>query len=215
MLVSIAMRKTFHIILLLILGYFTLLMVKLTIPYFSFEENVAFLRIKQWIIHNQFWKSAFFIHVVTSCFCLLAGFTQFSYKIRTQYKIIHRYMGWLYIIIVLFFSAPTGFIMGVYANGGLTSQIAFITLSMLWMISTFIAFYAILNKDYQRHQRFMIRSYVLTLSAITLRAWKVLIVFAIRPHPMDVYMVVAWLGWVPNLLLAEWYIYYKMKTKLS
>ena len=26
---------------------------------------------------------------------------------------------------------------------------------------------------------------------------------AFHPHPMDVYMLVAWLGWVPNLIIAE------------
>lgn len=211
------MRKIFNIILLGILGYFTFLMVKLTIPYFTLEDNVAFLRIKQWIIHNQFWKGAFFIHVFTSCFCLIAGFTQFSNKIKSNYPKVHRYIGWLYIVDVLCFAGPTGLIMGFYANGGLTSQFAFITLSVLWIATTYIALHSILKKDYRRHQKFMIRSYALTLSAITLRAWKVLIVFAIRPHPMDAYMLVAWLGWVPNLLFAEWYIRssFKLKVKKS
>jgi len=128
---------------------------------------------------------------------------------------VHRYMGWLYVIVVLCLSAPSGFIMAIYANGGITSQIAFIVLTILWMTSTFIALYAIIKKDYQRHQRFMIRSYALTLSAIALIVCRLLIVFAIRPHPMDAYMIVAWLGWIPNLVFAEWYIKYKLKLKLS
>lgn len=209
------MKKILNLMLFGILGYFTFLMVKLTIPYFSFENNVAFLRIKQWIIHNKFWKVAFFIHVVTSCFCLIAGFTQFSNKILRNYPKVHRYIGWLYIVVILCFAAPTGLIMGVYANGGVPSQISFITLSLLWIVTTYIAFYSVLKKDYRRHQRFMIRSYALTLSAITLRAWKVVIVFTLRPHPMDAYILVAWLGWIPNILFAEWYIrkLYKIKTK--
>ena len=52
----------------------------------------------------------------------------------------------------------------------------------------------------------MIRSYALTLSAITLRVWKYLIVLAFEPPPMDVYRLVAWLGFVPNVLFAEWWI---------
>jgi hypothetical protein len=52
----------------------------------------------------------------------------------------------------------------------------------------------------------MVRSYALTLSALTLRAWKLGLVLAFHPKPMDLYMIVAWLGWVPNLLLAEWLI---------
>jgi hypothetical protein len=53
----------------------------------------------------------------------------------------------------------------------------------------------------------MIRSFALALSAITLRAWKYVIVAALQPRPMDVYVVAAWLGWALNLAVAEWIIY--------
>jgi hypothetical protein len=62
------------------------------------------------------------------------------------------------------------------------------------------------NKDYKAHQRFMIRSYALTLSAITLRIWKYLIMNYLEIPPMDVYRIVAWLGWGLNLIFAEIYI---------
>lgn len=209
------MQKKLNIVSLVLLGFFTILMIKLTLPYLSFEDDVAFLRIKQWIIHNKFWKAAFFIHVITSCFCLIAGFTQFSNKILSKRPKIHHYLGWLYIVIVLCFSAPSGLIMGVYANGGITSQVAFITLSILWIVTTYNALDTVRKRDFQAHQRFMIRSYALTLSAISLRLWKLLIVSAFRPHPMDAYMVVAWLGWVPNMLIAELYIRKKLSIKFS
>ena len=61
----------------------------------------------------------------------------------------------------------------------------------------------------------MIRSYALTLSALTLRAWKWGITNSFELPPMDVYRAVAWLGWVPNLLLAEWIIRFKRKKNLS
>jgi hypothetical protein len=41
------------------------------------------------------------------------------------------------------------------------------------------------------------------LSALTLRAWKYGITNSIALPPMDVYRVVAWLGWVGNLIVAE------------
>jgi len=50
------------------------------------------------------------------------------------------------------------------------------------------------------------RSYALTLLAVTLRLWKLGLVLMFHPNPMDVYRVVAGLGFVPNLLLAEWLI---------
>ncbi len=58
----------------------------------------------------------------------------------------------------------------------------------------------------------MLRSYALAVSALTLRAWKAILVYLFHPAPMDVYQIIAWLGFVPNLLLVEYYIY---KTKQS
>lgn len=193
-------------VLLLVLAFFTILMVNITLPYFSFDNQTAFLRIKQWVIHNQTWKIAFYIHVISSCICLFAGFTQFSKKFLQTYPTLHRKLGVIYVAVILLLSGPSGFIMSVYANGGVISQAAFITLSVLWMLFTYLGFYYAKNGDFVSHRKFMIRSFALTLSAITLRAWKFGIVFAFRPPPMDVYMLVAWLGWIPNLLLAEWYI---------
>ena len=207
-------KTTGKTLLLILLGFFTLLMLRITVPYFSFDDRTAFLKIKQWIIHNPVWKTAFYVHVVTSCFCLLAGFTQFSKTVMKRIPKIHRSIGWLYTIVVVLLSGPSGFVMSLYANGGVQSQIAFTTLSVLWITFTIKAFTLAKSGDYQEHRKYMIRSFALTLSAITLRAWKFLIVLILRPHPMDAYMLVAWLGWVPNLIFAEWYIRKKI-TSLS
>lgn len=200
------MKLYLRVLLLLILAFFTILMVNLTIPYFSFDDKTAFLKIKQWVIHNQVWKTAFYVHVITSCLCLIAGFTQFSNSFLRNYPQLHRYLGMLYVGVILIFSGPSGFIMSIFANGGLLSQFAFLTLSTLWLLFTWLAYSYARKGDFINHRKYVIRSYALTLSAITLRTWKLLIVLALRPHPMDAYMIVAWLGWIPNLVFAEWYI---------
>lgn len=200
------MKLAFKIGLTFLLGFFSYLMITITLPYFAFDDHTAFLRIKQWIIHNPIWKTSFYIHVITSSLCLVAGFTQFSMRFLKKFPRIHRLVGWLYVCVILLLSGPSGLIMSLYANGGILSQTAFTTLSVLWIYFTYRAFYFAKAGNYLEHRNFMIRSYALTLSAITLRAWKFLIVLAIRPQPMDAYMLVAWLGWVPNLLFAEWYI---------
>ncbi|MEQ9659660.1 DUF2306 domain-containing protein, partial [Fulvivirga sp.] len=191
------MRLGIKVSLLLILSFFTFLMVRLTIPYFSFNDQTAFLRIKQWIIHNEIWKVAFYIHVITSCICLMAGFTQFSKTLLFKYPKIHKTAGWVYVGVILLLSGPSGIIMSIYANGGLISQTSFLILSVLWIYFTYQGFNQARKFNFLAHRNFIIRSYALTLSALTLRAWKVALVFFFRPHPMDVYMLVAWLGWIP------------------
>jgi len=57
----------------------------------------------------------------------------------------------------------------------------------------------------------MIRSYALTLSAVMLRTWKIIILSVVYVDPLHLYMIDAWLGFVPNLLFAEWLIRRKRK----
>lgn len=194
--------------------FFCYLLVEITLQYVPINTDVAFLRIKQDYIHLAYYKIAFFIHVFVSIITLVAGFTQFSNSILKIKPSVHRMMGKVYVIAVLFLAAPSGLIIGIYANGGLSSQIAFCTLAILWFYFSFKGLVAIRNKDIMSHKKWMIRSFALTLSAITLRAWKVTLVFLFHPKPMDVYILVAWLGWVLNLLIAE-IIIYKSTSKLA
>ncbi len=124
-------------------------------------------------------------------------------------------MGRVYVITVCFVTGPASLIMAFYANGGITSRIAFFTLAVLWLGTTAMGWRSILQRKWQLHREWMIRSYALTLSAITLRAWKFAIVLAFEPRPMDVYRIVAWLGFVPNLLVAEWLIRRYRRQRLS
>lgn len=189
---------------LLLLLYFTWRMILLSLPYLALEDRVAFLRIKQSVIHLQWWKGAFYVHVFTSVFLLLAGFTQFNSRVIQHYPNVHRWIGRSYVIIILFLSGPAGLILAIKANGGWLSQLAFTSLAVLWWWFTWKAWRTIRRREIEQHQAFMWRSFALTLSAITLRCWKWLIVFLWAPPPMDTYRLVAWLGWVPNLLLVEW-----------
>jgi hypothetical protein len=49
----------------------------------------------------------------------------------------------------------------------------------------------------------MYRSFALTLSAVSLRFIKMVIVALFQLPPMDAYVIAAWSGWTINLLVAE------------
>lgn len=181
-------------------------MATITVAYLPYNTDVGFLRIKQQYITIDQWRIAFFIHVYASMWVLLAGFTQFSGSLQRNYPRLHRGMGYVYITDVLIITGPAGLLMGFYANGGLSSRIAFVLLAVLWIYFTAMALVKAKQKDFTAHRNFMIRSYALTLSAITLRAWKYAITNTVELPPMDVYRVVAWLGWGLNLIVAEWMI---------
>ncbi len=190
--------------LLLTLAFFAWQMVRISVAYIPYKTDVGFLQIKQDYIDIDHWRIAFFVHVYASIWVLLAGFTQFSKKIRDGNPKLHRMFGYIYAVNVLFITGPAGLLMGFYANGGITSKAAFIILAVGWIFFTAKAVQKAKQGDYAAHREYMIRSFALTLSALTLRAWKWGINNTIDGlPPMDVYRAVAWLGWVPNLALAE------------
>jgi uncharacterized membrane protein len=195
------------------LAFFTWLMADITMAYIPYNTDVGFLRIKQQYIDIDHWRIAFFIHVYASLWVLLAGFTQFSRGLQRHNPSLHRIMGYIYVVDVLAITGPAGLIMGFYANGGLLSRIAFVLLAVLWIFFTAMALVKARQKDFKAHRYYMIRSYALTLSALTLRAWKYAITNTMHLPPMDVYRVVAWAGWGLNLLFAEWLIWREVSRR--
>ena len=182
-------------------------MLEITLQYVPIRHDVAFLAIKQDYTPLLHYRVAFFLHVFSAILVLLAGYTQLSTHLRRRVPWLHRRAGWLYALVTVFVAGPSGLILGIYANGGLSSRIAFCLLAVLWVFFTIMAMIRIAQRQVRAHQQWMLRSFSLALSAITLRAWKYVLVALLHPRPMDLYRVVAWLGWTLNLLIAEILIY--------
>lgn len=193
----------------------TFLMLRMIIDYSSFRKDIHFLRFKQDYIDIPWWKTAFYVHVFSSILCLAAGLTQFSSHILTHHRKLHRIVGRMYAVNILFINFPAGMILAIYANGLWPSRAAFIILDCLWFYFTWRAVRAAQQKHIPEHREFIIRSYALTFSAITLRSWKIILLHTVHPDPLSLYMIDAWMGFVPNLLLAEWWISSSRRRKLT
>lgn len=188
-------------------AYFFYLMLAITMKYIPAGSETAFLVLKQEEVNGvPLYLIVFYIHVYSSIFVLLAGFTQFNRRLVQRRPAVHRAAGRLYAYVVVLFSAPSGIYIGLHANGGLLSRISFVALGVLWLYFTLRGVMAIRCRNITRHHHMMLRSFALAASAITLRLWKVILVYSFEPNPMDAYRIIAWLGWIPNLLLVEWYI---------
>ncbi|TDG38053.1 DUF2306 domain-containing protein [Pedobacter changchengzhani] len=182
-------------------------MFQITLRYIPTKSDVSFLQIKQTEVSGiKFYLPIFYIHVYSALFVLLAGFTQFNSTILRNYPKIHKVAGYVYVATVLLFTAPSGIFMGCFANGGLMAKISFVLLGVLWFSFTFKSILYILKGEIIAHKNFMIRSFALATSAFTLRLWKVILIHFFHLAPMDAYQIIAWLGWIPNLLIAEWLI---------
>ncbi|VTR54223.1 DUF2306 domain-containing protein [Sphingobacterium thalpophilum] len=201
---------------LLIFAYSAALMAEITWRYRSFALDANFLMIKQSEIEALWWyKYAFYVHVCSAILALPAGFTQFNRYLLKRYPRLHRVIGYSYVLSILMLAAPSGLLIGVVANGGILAIISFELLAVGWFYFTWQATRSAFRKNFNAHRDFMLRSFALTCSALTLRFWKVILIYFFQPNPMDVYQIIAWLGWVPNLLLVELIIYFRNRGRQS
>jgi len=180
------------------------------------RNDVDFLQTKQNVYHIDYWRRSFYVHVFTSIFVLIAGLTQFNTYLQKRRKRIHRFMGYLYVLLVVFVTGPAAFMMGWHANGGLPARTSFTLLAFLWVVFTVFAWRYATKKRFLQHRAFMIRSYALTLSAITLRIYTFSFAyFNVHARPVEIYITTAWLSWVPNLIIAEMIISYTRKKAIK
>lgn len=145
------------------------------------------------------------VHVVASMLAILIGPFQFLPGIRKgRWLKVHRWLGRTYLLGILF-GGLSGLYMAQLAYGGIVSRLGFGALACLWLYTGYRAYRHIRNKEIEQHRQWMMRNYALTFAGVILRMWIPLFLAA----GMDfsaAYVIIAWLCWIPNLLVAEWMI---------
>jgi len=147
------------------------------------------------------WHLAFYTHISFGGIALLSGWSQFSAKWRSRRLELHRWLGRVYLIAVLF-SGLAGLYIAFFATGGIICSTGFGTLALLWLGSAIQA-YASIRKGYvDQHRDWMTVNYSLTFAAVTLRIWLPILQYHVFHDFMPAYRIVAWWSWVPNLVVA-------------
>lgn len=143
-------------------------------------------------------------HLGGGSVALVAGVFQVNRRLRSRHRRLHRTLGVFYVLGVTV-AGTAGLPMAAASRADLVTRIGFGLLALCWLTSTFAGAWAIGRDDIPAHQRWMYRSYALTLAAITLRIY--MPVSGLLQIPFDeAYRAVAWLCWVPNLILLESWI---------
>ncbi len=156
------------------------------------------------LLNSMSWWTAFYGHIIFGGLSLLFGWSQFFPKWRSKYVLLHRILGKAYVISVTISGISAAYL-ALFATGGLVSSIGFGMLAILWLFTTWKAFLHIKSGHVDYHKRWVMRSYALAFAAVTLRIWLPLSGI-IGIEFLTAYKIIAWLCWVPNLLLIEWVI---------
>ncbi|NLR73712.1 DUF2306 domain-containing protein [Leeia aquatica] len=143
-----------------------------------------------------------YAHIFTSAVALLLGPLQFSQALRARKPALHRWLGRAYLGLGVLPGGLAGLLIARNAYGGMLSTLGFAALAIAWLYSGLRAYLAIRQRDIGTHRRWMIRNFALTLAAVTLRCYLPLSMLTAIPFE-QAYPVIAWLCWVPNLLIAE------------
>ncbi|MDR6736268.1 DUF2306 domain-containing protein [Sphingobacterium sp. 2149] len=171
------------------------------LTYVFVDHKNTFLHLKTpELLSDSVWRSAFFLHIIFAGLSLLVGCTQFGSKFRDKHLKLHRVIGKIYITSALI-GAISGVYLGFYANEGAAAALGFIFLGLIWFMFTLTAFLVIRKGNILVHQKFMIYSYACTFAAVTLRVWYPLLVKMTDDSSFS-YVTVAWLCWIPNILVA-------------
>ncbi|QGZ94663.1 DUF2306 domain-containing protein [Terricaulis silvestris] len=145
------------------------------------------------------------IHASASGIALLLGPLQFLELIRRRARVLHHWIGRTYILACLVGGISGGLLAPFTAAGPIAAS-GFLMLALLWLwVNAFGWRAAAVKRDYDEHKNWMVRSFALTFAAVTLR------LYLIPPQIAGIdfvtaYQWIAWLAWVPNIAIAEWWI---------
>ncbi|MEM9384891.1 MAG: DUF2306 domain-containing protein [Pseudomonadota bacterium] len=163
---------------------------------YSFVQQRAIYALKQPIL---------MLHVGAGIAAMLLGLVQFMGHRWPMTLSQHRTLGCAYVGAVLL-SAGAGLNLSMTTFEGPPTGVAFATLAILWSGSTLMALVHALAGDREGHGRWIIRSYALTCTALTMRTQLGLLIYGAGLSMSDAYVIAAWGGWVLNLVVVEWWV---------
>ena len=171
--------------------------------YLLADDRIGLLQTKSAVVvSDAWWRAGFFAHITCGGVALAVGWSQFVGSWRERHPRVHRIVGTGYVLLVCV-SGVAALCIAPQASTGWVAGLGFGTLAVVWLSVTLQACASIRQGDSRRHRSMMVHSYAACCAAVTLRLWLPLLLGVLRLDFAVAYPVVAWLCWVPNLLVAH------------
>ena len=182
-----------------VLALFAVAIGVFSLRYLSFNAEVAPEELRPNLVARPF---VFYVHTTLAAIALLIGIWQFLPATRRSRY--HRLAGRVYVACVVIASIA-GFTIALTTEAGPIAATGFAILAVLWLSTTLMAFAKIRARDRVAHRVWMIRSYAVTCSAISLRL--ILPIGTGFGATFNTsYIFSAWACWIVNLAIAEFII---------
>jgi uncharacterized membrane protein len=158
-------------------------------------------------------RVALLIHAASAGLALLLTPVQASRWVRRRQAQLHRLSGRLSAAAIAV-AAVSGLVIAQVSYAGWSGRIGFSMLSVIWFYGVYRLVTAARAGDLATHRRWGIRVMALTFAAVTLRLWLIGYIIVSAPasdaefrQAFDqIYAVTPFLSWIPNLVMAEYYL---------
>jgi hypothetical protein len=165
------------------------------VPYFTEELSPRIAAEKWWLV----------AHFTGAACTLFLGPLQFWTYFRNRFRKWHRLAGKFYIGGSILSALMVFYLLSNYVLPGAVPSLGF--LAVIWLFTTIVAFWFALQKKFNLHRDFMIRSYVCSLAFIFIRLLPIFNEYTgifnfIKDDTMR-YTVFEWVCWVYPLMLTE------------
>jgi hypothetical protein len=146
------------------------------------------------------------LHRLGGALLLTAGLAQFSTDLRRRRPKLHRWSGYLYVVLAIS-AGCSGAYMGVRSPfGGVAEAIPSVVFGALLVVFTLVALAHARKHRFEVHREWMVRSYALVLGPMAIRAIYVVVWFASGIDEHQVIGFSFWAGWLSCWGAAEWWI---------
>lgn len=156
--------------------------------YFVWTDVFSYFRgFRSSVFGESLFQNQLFVvlHMTGGTIALITGPTQFWKGFRDKYTAVHRLMGKMYLFGCLLIVASAS--RTVFFSECRPCQASLLVTTVLLLITTMIAWFAIKQRNVKQHRQFMVRSYVLILAFILVRingAVSLDFLFGSIPDPM-------------------------------
>jgi uncharacterized membrane protein len=152
---------------------------------------------------TQAYQVAFYVHILSSPLVLLNGLILLSDKFRRRYAGWHRVLGRVQVIVLLLLVLPSSVAMARYAFGGWPAGLSFLLLSLVTGICAIVGVVNARRRRFDKHRRWMLRTYVLLCSTVVLRLTLGAASLIGVSSPENASIFAAWSSWLIPLFVLE------------
>jgi hypothetical protein len=144
---------------------------------------------------------ALMTHIAAGSVALATGPFQFAVRLRKKRPRLHRVLGRVFLVAVLF--GGIGALASAFLSPSpVVARLGFAGMAFAWLATGWFAWRRAVDRRFVEHREWIMRTFAVTLAAVTLRVELPILIALLGTFDRG-YQWVAWVSWVPNLIVVE------------